>query len=265
MERGFTVDDEITRQYRRFNAVGTQLTVRLLPPSDDGNPVTHFLNSVFDLLQYPLRDCEDSDMVGITIRNEVNVQDKVIGLSFRRKDQISADVILSVWEKVTQSNSRFNALDTLVLQVHSVKMPVGFGRAVKTRGRPLFVLAHLKRSIVEVKSETNCLAHAILISIAKITNDPNYTTYRKGRKLGTVVNQLLQTTGINLDRGGGIRELEQFQKHFKDYRIVVFSGLNCEKIYYDGQVESEKRINLLYDEANHHYHVINNTIGAMAK
>ena len=39
VERGFTVDDEITRQYRRFNAVGTQLTVRLLPPSsDDGNP-----------------------------------------------------------------------------------------------------------------------------------------------------------------------------------------------------------------------------------
>ena len=80
-----------------------------------------------------------------------------------------------------------------------------------------------------------------------------------------MVNHLLQTTGINLDRGVGIRELEQFQKPFKDYRIVVFSGLNCENIYYDGQVESEKRINLIYDEANHHYHVINNITGAMAK
>ena len=28
----FTIDGEITRQYRRFNAVGTELTVRLLPP-----------------------------------------------------------------------------------------------------------------------------------------------------------------------------------------------------------------------------------------
>jgi len=132
-----------------------------------------------DLLQYALRVCDDSDMVGVTIRNEVNVQDKAIGLSLRRKDQISADVVLSVWE-VTQSNSCFNALDTLVLEVHSVKMPVGFGRAVKTRGRPLSVLAHLKKSIVKVKSETNCLAHAIVIAIAKITNDPNYTSYRKG-------------------------------------------------------------------------------------
>ena len=28
----FTIDGKITRQYRRFNAVGTELTVRLLPP-----------------------------------------------------------------------------------------------------------------------------------------------------------------------------------------------------------------------------------------
>jgi len=52
-------------------------------------------------------------------------------------------------------------------------------------------------------------------------------------------------TGIDLDRGGGIRELVQFQEYFKDYRIVVFSGLNCEEIMFDGQVQNEKRINLL--------------------
>jgi len=54
------------------------------------------------------------------------MRDKAIGISFRRKDQLSTDVILCVWQKVTQSNSRFNALDKLVLEVHSVKMPVGF-------------------------------------------------------------------------------------------------------------------------------------------
>ena len=27
----FTIDRETTRQYRRFNAVGTELTVRMLP------------------------------------------------------------------------------------------------------------------------------------------------------------------------------------------------------------------------------------------
>ena len=28
----FEIEDKIRRQYRRYNAVGTQLTVRLLPP-----------------------------------------------------------------------------------------------------------------------------------------------------------------------------------------------------------------------------------------
>jgi len=117
MDRKFTIIDEITRQYRRFNTVGTQITVRLLsppsntvrplpPPSNENvsNPISQFLDSVTDLCEYALRNCDDSDMVSISIRNEVKVKDKAIGISFRRKDQLSPDLILSVWEKVTQSN-----------------------------------------------------------------------------------------------------------------------------------------------------------------
>ena len=162
MDTRFKIEGEITRQYRRFNAVGTQLTVRLLPPPDEENPVNHFLASVNGLFQHALQGVSDSDMVGITIQNEVNQNDKAIGISFRRKDQLSGEVIWSVFEKVAQSNSRFNALDKLVVTVHSVKMPVGFGHdALKPMGRPTSALAHLKRSIVEVKAEENCLAHAL--------------------------------------------------------------------------------------------------------
>ena len=42
MDRRFEIEGEITRQYRRFNAVGTQLTVRLQPPPSEENPVSHF-------------------------------------------------------------------------------------------------------------------------------------------------------------------------------------------------------------------------------
>ena len=111
----FTIEEEQTRQYRRFNAPGTQLTVRLLPPpeEEDPNPMSHFLDSVTELFEHALRDIEDSDMVEITISNEVEVKDRAIANSFRRNDQITGDVIWSVFEKVTQSNARFNALDTL--------------------------------------------------------------------------------------------------------------------------------------------------------
>ena len=32
-------------------------------------------------------------------------------------------------------------------------------------------MAHLKKRIVQVKTVSNCLAHALIIAIAKITND----------------------------------------------------------------------------------------------
>ena len=131
----FTVEEEQTRLNRRFNAQGTQLTVRLLPPPEgqDSNPMSHFLDSVTELFDYALRDLEDSDMVGITISNEFEVKDRAIGISFRRRDQITGDVILSLFEKVAQSNARFNALDKLVMTVHSVRMPIGHGKKSRQR------------------------------------------------------------------------------------------------------------------------------------
>ena len=151
------------------------------------------------------------------------------------------------------------------MTVHWIRMPVGFGSRVKTRGRLISVMAHLKKTIIEVKTEDNCLAHALLIAIQRINKDPKYESYRKGYKIRPVVQILLTTTGINLYRGGGIRELAQFQDHFKEYRIVVFSGLKCDEIYFDGQVKSEKRINLLYDELDRHYHVITDVTGSDGK
>ena len=87
--------------------------MRLLPPSNNVDPLTHFLTSVNNLFEHVLQNVIDSDMVAMTIHNQVNQSDKPIGISFRRKYQLSGDVICSVFATVSQSNSRFNALDTL--------------------------------------------------------------------------------------------------------------------------------------------------------
>jgi len=264
----FIIEGEIQRRYQRFNAVGKQLTVQVLSPhvGGDTNPVSHFLATVTDLVGYAVRNRSDSDMVGITIRNQVNLQHRAIGISFRRRDQLSENVIWSVFEKVAQSNDRFNALDNLIVEVHSIMMPVGFGKvAMKTKGRSLSVMAHWKRSIVEVKAEENCLAHALVIAVAKLTNDSNYKAFRQGRKIRPKVDHLLEITGIDLTNGRGIPELTRFQELFIDYRIVVYGGLHCDEIIFDGRIESENRINLLYDDRKRHYHVIVNLTGAMAK
>jgi hypothetical protein len=238
----FFIESEIQRRYKRFNATGTQLAVRLLPPSSgvDTNPVSHFLTSVTDMIEYAVRNTRDSDMVGLTIRNTVNMQDRAIGISFRRRDQLSENVIWSVFEKMAQSNARFNALDSLIVDVHSVRMPVGFvGDGLKTKGRQLSVMAHLKRGIIEVKAEENCLAHALIIAVARLTNDPNYKAYRQGRKIRPMVDRLLEETGIDLTDGGGVTELTRFQEHYKDCLIVVYGGLDCDSIIFENPIESE--------------------------
>ena len=121
-------------------------------------------------------------MVGVTIHNEVNLLDKAIGFSFRRKDQLSEEVIWSVFSKVAQSNARYNAMDRLIVVVQSVKMPVGFGKTIRSKGRPLHEIVHEKKSIIRVKSDTNCLAHALIIAIARLEKIPStYRTVRGGR------------------------------------------------------------------------------------
>jgi hypothetical protein len=80
------------------------------------------------------------------------------------------------------------------------------------------------------------LAHSLIRDIAKIKSDPNYASYCKGWKINPVVDNLLATTVINLDNGGGIPELEKFQDHFKQYKIVVYTGRNCDRIMFQRQV-----------------------------
>ena len=141
-------------------------------------------------------------MVVIAIHNDSNQNDKPIRISFRRRDQLSVDAMWGVFEKVTMSNARFNALDTLTVVVHSVRMPIGFGLrgdGIKTVGRPISVVAHLKKSTEQVK---NCLAHARIIAIAKITKDANYKASIQGRKIYPKDEQLLSATGISHEYGG---------------------------------------------------------------
>jgi hypothetical protein len=126
-------------------------------------------------------------------------------------------------------------------------------------------MAHIKTSIIEVKAETNCLSHALVISKVKATNDTNYNSYRRGYKIRPAVQNLLPSTGIDLSQGAGIAETERFQDHFGEYKIVVYEGLTCENIMYEGRVDSPTRNNLLYDEVTPQYHVIGSVTGAMAK
>jgi len=44
-----------------------------------------------DIFKYAMQNVSDTDMVGMIIQNEVNQNDKKVGISFRSKDLLSGE------------------------------------------------------------------------------------------------------------------------------------------------------------------------------
>jgi len=84
------------------------------------------------------------------------------------------------------------------------------------------------------------------------------------QKIRHVVEILLETTGIVLSNGAGIPELVRFREHFPWYKIVVYRCPSCDNIIFEGKVNSTRRLNILFEDVERHYHVIANLTGPMS-
>jgi hypothetical protein len=125
------------------------------------------------LTNYLVDDVRDRDLVGLRNLNTENVQDKMVGFSFRRREHQKPDVVWGVLEKVVQTNSWFGLSDRLEVHLDHVRMPVGNGKtAEKTKGRSLDVLRVIKKGIVKVKEVFLCLAHPMIIAMAMVNGYP---------------------------------------------------------------------------------------------
>ena len=83
------------------------------------------------------------------------------------------------------------------------------------------------------------------MAIARIDNDSNYESFRKGWKICPVVRDLLEETGIDSSSDAGVTELARFQDYFHEYKIVVYRGLSYNNMLFEVLVESTKNLNLL--------------------
>ena len=104
-------------------------------------------------------------------------------------------------------------------------------------------MAHLKRNVVEVKAEDNCLAHALIIAIAKVDNNPNCTSYRDGIKIRPVVQKQLANTGKTCP-DVRIPQLKKSNNIFGSTRQLSIKSWYV-KTMFEGQVDSANGINLL--------------------
>ena len=176
----FRILDETFKSFPKFNTTGRSLLIKFNLPGEEQDPTTYLKECITALTNYLVDKVPDRDLVVLRIRNTENVQDKVVDISLRRRDQLKADVVWSVLGKVIQSNARFALTDRLEVHLDHVRMPAGNGR-VKTKGRYLDVLSAIKKSIVKVKAAFLCLAHALIIAMAKVNGDSKYDSYKHGK------------------------------------------------------------------------------------
>ena len=93
-----------------------------------------------------------------------------------------------------------------------------------------------------MKAALLCLAHALIISMARMNGDPKYPLYRHGKCMKNPVEDLLKASGVDLSNGEGFEELEKFQEYLSDHKIVAFYCLNPDRIMFSGNSDSCKKI-----------------------
>jgi hypothetical protein len=126
-------------------------------------------------------------------------------------------------------------------------------------------MSAIKRSIFVVKEVKLYLAHALVLAMAKVNNDPNYVSCTEGRKLKKPAQDLLLASGVQLDNEGGIEELAQIQNFLPGYKIIVYDGLSPNRVMFSRNTDFPNKLNLLHDSENKNYDIITNITGAMAK
>jgi len=215
----FFILSETTKTFSKFNANGRSLLIKFKPPGEEQEPTAYLKECITSLTNYLFDDVHDRDLVGLRISNTENFQDKVVVISFRRRDQLKPDVIWSVLGKVVQSNARFGLRNRLEVHLDHVRMPAGNGRE-KTKGRSLDVISAIKKSNVVVKAKFLCLAHALIIAMARVNGDPKYKSYRNGRGLNEHIQDLLSASGVDLRNGGALMNLNSFKITFRITKLL---------------------------------------------
>ena len=122
--------------------------IKFNSPGAEEEPTAYLKECGTALTNYLVNEVPGKDIVGLRIRNTENVQDKVVGISLRRRDQFKPDVVWEVLWKVIQNSARFGLVDHLEVHLDHVRMPTGKGKTTeKTKGRLLYVLSANKQSI----------------------------------------------------------------------------------------------------------------------
>ena len=105
------------------------------------------------------------------------------------------------------------------MHLDHVRIPIRKGKlAEKTKGRSLDVLSGIMKSIVAVKVAFLCLAHALIIAIAQVNDNPKYALYRQGKYIKTWRRSTLQVWIYLMAKA--LKNFNSFRSTFRTIKLL---------------------------------------------
>ena len=178
-----------------------------------------------------------------------------ITIPFCSLEELTTEKVLSHVEKVVQSNEEFRLNNAVNIDIIRVEMPQGSGRCKRNIVNIRDYLKK-KKTIVPINNKDDlCLARALVVSIARIEQDPRYARITRPDSCVQRERAFDLHEAANVPLGPcGLDEVELFQQYLVNYQIIVVSGDHNNAIIYTGQppaIPNPEKSIYLYYHANH--------------
>ena len=178
-----------------------------------------------------------------------------IVIPFCPLEELTTEKVLSHVEKVVQSNEEFRLNNTVNIDVIRVEMPQGSGRCKRNIVNIRDYLKK-KKSVITINNKDDlCLARALVVSIARIENDPRYKHIMESSRPIQRERAFDLHEAANVPLGPcGLDEVELFQQYLVNYQIIVVSGDHNNGIIYPRQppaIPNPEKSIYLYYQAKH--------------
>ena len=256
---------------KKFNMTAKNYGVRFNNVLDDVD-LLESRNRTYGIFDHLIKDVTEdmnpNDQVRFILSS--NQLQTPIVIPFCSLEELTTEKVLSHVEKVVQSNEEFRLNNTVNIDVIRVEMPQGSGRSrVKRNIVNIRDYLKKKKSVIPINNKDDlCLARALVVSIARIEQDPRYDRIKRPDSTVQRERAFDLHEAANVPLGPcGLDEVELFQQYLVNYQIIIVSGDHTNSIIYPRQPpanpDPEKSIYLYY-QANH-FDVITSLPGFLNK
>lgn len=257
----FVITKDFVKKVRRFNLEGRTIEFKIKQLPKDVDPVGWVRDAINQIIQRGTEGLAVGDKVAFNFCSK-DFKRGEGWVGFRDVEKLTFDDVWNVISNIYQSNSTGLDTSTFCLGVTSIRMPIGKGRGKKYN--TFHEECRMRKGIIVINNTDNlCLPRGLVVAIACMNKDKDQAKVRKdtGKIQTQRALQLCTDAGVVIPEvGSGIFELQQFQKHLDNYKIVVYSyGSKGRDTVFKGSTEGPT-LNLLYYEG--HYNVITSLTSA---